>query len=83
LRGMETRCRDLLIEHRNALDLVARALLEHETIDGAEVKRLVDLANGSPVKILNGAAKANGRAARSAPKTGRAPSRRPPTSRSR
>ena len=33
----------LLTEHRNGLDLVARALLEHETIDGAEVYRLVDL----------------------------------------
>ena len=29
----------MLNEHRNGLDLVARALLEHETIDGAEVSR--------------------------------------------
>ncbi|SVC54337.1 uncharacterized protein METZ01_LOCUS307191, partial [marine metagenome] len=36
--------RDLLAENRNALDLVARALLEHETIDGTEVDRLVALA---------------------------------------
>ena len=33
----------MLEEHRNGLDLVARSLLEHETIDGAEVERLVEL----------------------------------------
>ena len=30
--------------NRHGLDLVARALLEHETIDGAEVSRLLELA---------------------------------------
>ena len=34
-------------EHRNGLDLVARALLEHETIDGSEVTRLIRLAGGT------------------------------------
>ena len=43
LREQEERCRDTLTEHRNGLDLVARALLEHETIDGSEVYRLVAL----------------------------------------
>ncbi len=43
LRSAETRCRDLLTEHRNGLDLVARNLLEHETIDGEEVNRLIEL----------------------------------------
>jgi cell division protease FtsH len=43
LREQEDRCRDTLTEHRNGLDLVARALLEHETIDGSEVYRLVAL----------------------------------------
>jgi cell division protease FtsH len=43
LREQEDRCRQVLTEHRNGLDLVARALLEHETIDGAEVYRLVEL----------------------------------------
>ena len=43
LREQEDRCRDLLTEYRNGLDLVARSLLEHETIDGAEVKRLIEL----------------------------------------
>jgi cell division protease FtsH len=43
LRDQENRCRSLLEEHRNGLDLVARSLLEHETIDGSEVERLVEL----------------------------------------
>ncbi len=43
LRDQEQRCRDVLHEHRNGLDLVARALLEYETIDGAEVTRLIDV----------------------------------------
>ena len=34
-------------EHRNSLDLVARSLLEHETIDGAEVDRLIELGKPS------------------------------------
>ena len=33
--------------NRHGLDLVARALLEHETIDGAEVTRLINLAGGT------------------------------------
>ncbi len=43
LREQESRCRVTLDEQRNGLDLVARALLEHETIDGEEVYRLVAL----------------------------------------
>jgi cell division protease FtsH len=43
LREQEERCRQVLTEHRNGLDLVARSLLEHETIDGDEVYRLVAL----------------------------------------
>jgi cell division protease FtsH len=43
---MEQRCRQVLTEHRNGLDLVARALLEHETISGAEVHRLLAVAAG-------------------------------------
>jgi cell division protease FtsH len=46
LREQEERCRRVLEEHRNGLDLVARSLLEHETIDGAEVERLVELGLG-------------------------------------
>ena len=43
LREQEERCRAVLTEQRKGLDLVARALLEHETIDGDEVYRLVEL----------------------------------------
>ena len=43
LREQEQRCREVLTDNRNGLDLVARSLLEHETIDGGEVYRLVDL----------------------------------------
>jgi cell division protease FtsH len=44
LREQERRCHEILTENRNGLDLVARALLEHETIDGREVMRLIELA---------------------------------------
>jgi cell division protease FtsH len=44
LREQEERCRATLTTHRNGLDLVARALLEHETIDGSEVVRLIGVA---------------------------------------
>ncbi len=47
LRNQEIRCRELLKEHRGALDLVAGALLEKETIDGAEVHRLIKQASGT------------------------------------
>jgi cell division protease FtsH len=42
LRDQEERCRQTLKAHRNGLDLVARALLERETIDGSEVVRLIE-----------------------------------------
>jgi cell division protease FtsH len=41
----EDRCRDLLTTHRKALNLVARGLLEHETLSGAEVNRLIRVAS--------------------------------------
>ena len=47
LRAGEERCRKLLTEHRAALDLIARALLEHETISGVEVNRLIAAAGGT------------------------------------
>ena len=84
LREQEDRATVYLTQHRSGLEAVARALLEHETIDGLEVKRLVDEAFGSPVKtgsvITNGRAE-NGRAptAPRARKKGLAPSRRRPT----
>ncbi|MEY2405957.1 MAG: cell division protease FtsH, partial [Acidimicrobiaceae bacterium] len=47
LREAEDRCREVLREHRGGLDLVARALLEHETIDGAEVSRLIEIGDST------------------------------------
>ena len=46
LTDQEDRCRKLLTSHRHALDLIARALLEHETISGDEVVRLIGAAAG-------------------------------------
>ncbi|MEX2293800.1 MAG: ATP-dependent zinc metalloprotease FtsH [Acidimicrobiales bacterium] len=51
LREQEERCRGVLTEHRLSLDLVARALLEHETIDGEEVYRLVQLGQDGRTAI--------------------------------
>jgi cell division protease FtsH len=48
LVDMEDRCRELLTEYRHGLDLVARALLEHETISGAEVSRLIEVSRSGP-----------------------------------
>jgi hypothetical protein len=50
LREQEDRAREVLRRNRSGLDAVARALLENETIDGAEVGRLVDEAAGRPVR---------------------------------
>jgi len=49
LREQEARALRLLGEHRDGLAAVAGALLEKETIGGAEVGRLVDEAYGRPV----------------------------------
>ena len=49
LRTAEERALALLSEHRAGLDAVAAALLDKETVDGAEVARLVDAAAGHPV----------------------------------
>jgi cell division protease FtsH len=49
LRVEEARAMDVLSKHRGGLNAIARALLDNEIIDGAEVARLVDEAHGSPV----------------------------------
>ncbi|MGA1439797.1 MAG: ATP-dependent zinc metalloprotease FtsH [Ilumatobacteraceae bacterium] len=41
LHGEEQRAHDLLTKHRRGLELIADALLEHETIDGPAVARLI------------------------------------------
>jgi cell division protease FtsH len=48
LRQAENRTRQLLHENRKTLEMVARALLERETIDGAEVYRLIEVAASGP-----------------------------------
>jgi cell division protease FtsH len=53
LRAQEDRCRTVLTTNRAGLDLVARALIEHETIDGPEVHRLVELGrNGGDLAAV-------------------------------
>jgi cell division protease FtsH len=52
LRAQELRAEAVLGEHRGGLEAVAAALLEHETIDGREIARLVDVAYGRPVHEL-------------------------------
>ncbi len=50
LRAQEQRAHEELTKHRKGLDAVAASLLECETIDGGEVKRLVDEAFGQEVR---------------------------------
>jgi cell division protease FtsH len=53
LREQEDRCRGVLGENRHGLDLVARALMEHETIDGDEVQRLIEIGRtGAPIESV-------------------------------
>ena len=49
LREAEDYAEQTLSEHRDGLEAVAKALLEHETIDGREIARLIDAAYGRPV----------------------------------
>jgi cell division protease FtsH len=53
LREQEDRCRETLHRYRPALDAVAAQLLEKETIDGAEVTRIITEAMGEapPAKV--------------------------------
>jgi cell division protease FtsH len=48
LHEQDERCRRVLEENRKGLDLIARALVEHETIDGREVERLLAIGAGKP-----------------------------------
>ncbi len=48
LREQESRARTTLEKHRRGLDLVAQALLDQETIDGALVSRLIQQGLGEP-----------------------------------
>ncbi len=50
LHAQQERARELLMKHRVGLDLVAEALLEHETIDGPEVARLIQQGLGERIQ---------------------------------
>ena len=56
LNDQEARATDLLIKHRRGLELVAEALLEHETIDGRQVANLIQqgLTESGDTEIFNG-----------------------------
>jgi cell division protease FtsH len=49
LREQESRAIEVLTLHRRGLEALTRALLDRETIDGADAARLIDEANGEPV----------------------------------
>jgi cell division protease FtsH len=49
LREQEERATQYLQEHRKGLEAVAEALLERETIDGADLARMIDDAYGRPI----------------------------------
>ena len=46
---MEVRCASLLDEKRTALDFIASQLLEHETVSGQEIIRLIAKADEPPL----------------------------------
>jgi cell division protease FtsH len=54
VREAEDRCRTLVQENRAALDLIAQRLLTEETITGAEVSRLIRVANGTEPDVPAG-----------------------------
>ena len=49
LTNAETRARDLLTRHRDALDRLTAALLEHETVTGDQVRALAQAASPAPL----------------------------------
>ena len=55
-----TRAQHVLAEHRVALDAVAAALAAQETLDGGEVKQIMETAERPPPELV-GAPSANGR----------------------
>jgi cell division protease FtsH len=56
LNDQEARATELLSKHRRGLELVAEALLEHETIDGREVANMIQqgLTESGNSEIFNG-----------------------------
>ena len=60
LRQEEARARRVLRLHRRGLDALAKALLEHETLDGDEVARIIDDAMGRKAGGFRKVRKADG-----------------------
>jgi len=60
LRQEEARARRVLRLHRRGLDALAKALLEHETLDGDEVARIIDEAMGRKAGGFRKVRKADG-----------------------
>jgi cell division protease FtsH len=50
LTSAETRARDLLTEHKEALNQLAAALLEQETVSGDQVRALAQAASPAPLR---------------------------------
>jgi cell division protease FtsH len=86
LRQEESRARRIMRLHRRGLDAVARALLEHETLDGDEVSRIVDYAMGRKAGGYRKVHRADGSVIEVKPPTengGRKPQKRTARSRAR
>ena len=72
-----TRAKQIISDHRAALDKIAEALLEHETIDGKHVLEILQFGEiRSP--ILPSLTKQDGQAAGKKPAPEKAPAPEPP-----
>jgi cell division protease FtsH len=56
LTSAETRARDLLTAHRDALDQLAAALVEQETITGDQVRAFISAARPAPLAAASSTA---------------------------
>jgi len=77
LRQEESRARRILRLNRRGLEGVARALLEHETLDGDEVGRIVDYSMGRKVGGYRRVKRADGSVVEVKPPTPNGRRRRP------
>jgi cell division protease FtsH len=63
LTSAETRARDLLTEHKEALNQLTAALLEQETVSGDQVRALAQAASPTPLRTRTPASLPAGRPA--------------------
>jgi len=63
LTSAETRARDLLTEHEEALNQLTAALLEQETVSGDQVRALAQAASPAPLRTRTPASLPAGRPA--------------------